>query len=649
MPANQNSTSLKVSSFTDAVQPLVKFLKEKYATDPLVISDVWDKPNEIKPNLNLPPEDESRQYIDLVQEGGGVHGIALAGFTYILEKNGISFLKMAGTSAGAINTMLLSTVYNLREAKILGIENTEKYYETRSEKLLEYLAEKNLSDLVDGHPKWRKVLLELFSGEVNFMALKKFLGRIKRNGLYILCSVVLLLISSVVYVFAKQDTTVAQVSRVLVIVSATALIITILFLYLKYLFLRTLWRVSEKLGINKGKDFEDWIKGKMDKNGVTSVDALAQKFAKEEEALGYYYRSPRKKKTLSPFESGIPASEDGFAESEIAGKIKDPEISIATIKENLSRSASPKSTEFESDNEIPDESTLLGAFADRTNNFLDRKGIHKEIVLVSADIANEMKVEFPAMHDLYWGDDKTISPARYVRMSMSIPFFFAPIRILFDKKKQDYIYKAWQESTGSKKLFEEGKDTGFFVDGGLLSNFPVNVFYNPEIPLPSRPTIGVRLQYEDDSAPDNIKSELGLIGSLVSTMRFFYDREFIRKHKMFRRTVRSIDTGSIHWLNFNMSDNEKIELFFRGALAATIFLAGLKKDETDTQKLLALGEKIPAPTGHFSIFCKKNTFKSEDLLEEGINFDWEDYKRARIKDALDDNPQLLKDKAMLLR
>ncbi len=40
------------------------------------------------------------QYVDLVQEGGGVLGIALVGYTYVLENAGIRFFSLAGTSAG---------------------------------------------------------------------------------------------------------------------------------------------------------------------------------------------------------------------------------------------------------------------------------------------------------------------------------------------------------------------------------------------------------------------------------------------------------------------------------------------------------------------------------------------------------------------
>src|SRR5689334_17456764 len=58
------------------------------------VSDVYDANN--------------HQYVDLVQEGGGVWGIALLGYTYILEKMGIRFFSLAGTSAGSINTILLA-------------------------------------------------------------------------------------------------------------------------------------------------------------------------------------------------------------------------------------------------------------------------------------------------------------------------------------------------------------------------------------------------------------------------------------------------------------------------------------------------------------------------------------------------------------
>ncbi|MGL6126898.1 patatin-like phospholipase family protein [Chryseobacterium artocarpi] len=60
---------------------------------------------------------DGNQYIEFVQEGGGVWGSALVGYLYGLEIFGIRFLKIAGTSAGAINTMLIAACKTKEEAK----------------------------------------------------------------------------------------------------------------------------------------------------------------------------------------------------------------------------------------------------------------------------------------------------------------------------------------------------------------------------------------------------------------------------------------------------------------------------------------------------------------------------------------------------
>ncbi len=48
----------------------------------------------------------STQYFDGVFEGGGVKGIALVGALKRLEEEGVSFGRVAGTSAGAITAAL---------------------------------------------------------------------------------------------------------------------------------------------------------------------------------------------------------------------------------------------------------------------------------------------------------------------------------------------------------------------------------------------------------------------------------------------------------------------------------------------------------------------------------------------------------------
>jgi NTE family protein len=89
--------------FTQAneVQELLAELKRAYEGKPF--SDVID--------------DQGNQYVDLVMEGGGVLGVALVGYTYVLEEMGIRFLRVGGTSAGSINAVLVAGLGTPEERK----------------------------------------------------------------------------------------------------------------------------------------------------------------------------------------------------------------------------------------------------------------------------------------------------------------------------------------------------------------------------------------------------------------------------------------------------------------------------------------------------------------------------------------------------
>ena len=89
-------------------------------------------------------DDKGNQYVDLVQEGGGVLGIALVGYTYILEQAGIRFYSLAGTSAGSINTLLMAGL--------------AKPGEPTSEKIIQIIGEKNFFDFVDGPSAIKKLV-----------------------------------------------------------------------------------------------------------------------------------------------------------------------------------------------------------------------------------------------------------------------------------------------------------------------------------------------------------------------------------------------------------------------------------------------------------------------------------------------------------
>ncbi|WP_210490627.1 patatin-like phospholipase family protein [Rufibacter aurantiacus] len=79
---------------------------------------------------------EGHQYVDLVMEGGGMLGIALVGYVYVLEQMGIRFLRLGGTSAGSINALLMAAA--------------GPKYQPASDWILQIMANKNFYDFVDG-------------------------------------------------------------------------------------------------------------------------------------------------------------------------------------------------------------------------------------------------------------------------------------------------------------------------------------------------------------------------------------------------------------------------------------------------------------------------------------------------------------------
>ena len=602
MPDDQ----LNPKVFTGTVEPFIKFLKEKFKDNPLCVSDIRDA--------------YGKQYVDLVQEGGGVHGVALAGYTYVLEKMGIGFMKMAGTSAGSINTLLLNAVYTEQEAKLLNKPGT--YYETRSEKILEYLANKPLSDLVDGHPVWRKLLLSMFSGKVGLGPVTKNLAGIKTRVVLASIAFLVLVITALGLAFYRETNTIFQLMKWGVILSSAVLLIGIALLIGRLVFFRLLYKHAERFGINPGKNFEDWIKVDiLEKNGISSVTQLKEKLDLEEKQFQYRYAPCRP--AAGKLTSSTPVQDMAGFEI-ILNRIKDPDVTIDDVFRQLKSFFSTHAIQFTSSGQ--GIAPIMDAFEKRLK--AEDKGVTKELIIVSSDITHEIKVEFPGMHKMYWGDDFSISPAKYVRASMSVPFFFKPYQIDFNPGQLLTIRKEWFQYVKVQKQLDS---CALLVDGGMLSNFPINVFYNPDIPVPRKPTFGIKLEYEDETATQSVKSLMGFASKLVNTMRFFYDRDFILKHNMYQKTVRSIDTGTIHWLNFNLTSEEKVELFFRGALAATLFLAKHTMNEGEVQALIKEGEKVTFNNSSFSIFHDGPVvFRTEDCLIENSVFEWQQYKQERM-------------------
>lgn len=487
MNINPNSTPpvLPLGAFTDNAD-VVRVLDELRLQfedknnpqpnyDKLVVSDTLDS--------------EGHQYVHLVQEGGGVLGVALVGYTYILEQVGIRFMRLAGTSAGAINTAMVAVIGNKESAK--------------SEQVLHYLCNKQLFDFVDGHPFARSVISKFITNKDYFKNIKKLL----RNVALIFGALMLLNAICI----GLHNTPAFSLIGKFSFVFTGLLVVGILTgaLYFNMLIKRF---KDRGFGINPGKDFTDWVKFIMHENGVD---------------------------TISQFQAKANQRPPGLC------------------LRNGSRDAAAL------------------------------RGLDPDVTLITSDIVTQNKIEFPKMWDLFTTDENTLHPAQFVRASMSIPIFFESSMIQDIPREDPGIQANWKAHLMAEP--EDIPKAVRFVDGGILSNFPINIFYNPELAIPRLPTFGIDLDDTDPKNNDNKNNtgEMGLagyMGRMFNTIRYYYDKDFLMKNSLFKKGIGKIRVNDFNWLNFAIDNDEKVKLFVRGAMAAGEFLKTFNWEEYKTAR-----------------------------------------------------------------
>jgi NTE family protein len=462
--------TISTSSFTQhpKVVEVVNKLKERFGNnfENLIVSDTLDK--------------YGNQYVHLVQEGGGVLGVALVGYTYILEQCGIRFFRLAGTSAGAINTMMMA---------VIGCKE-----EPKSEKVLTYLCNKNLFDFVDGHPFAKRMI-------GNFITNKGYFDRVGRRIKALLKAILFFILLDFISIgLHKHFPQYAAVYITSFVI--TGLLLTVASMIAGYLFyLDTSFRKSG-FGINPGNDFLNWMKTILHENNVDTIPELEKKAA--ELPAGLRLREGR----------------------------TDPD---------------------------------------------PIKGLNADITLITSEIISQNKIELPKMWELFTLDDKQIHPAEFVRASMSIPVFFESYEINNIPNNDPRIIAAWQHHLHIDA--DCVPESARFVDGGILSNFPISLFYNPEVVVPRLPTFGIELDDEKPKPKDKPKmpKQMSLpayLYRMFNTVRFYYDKDFLIKNELYKKGVGKIIVFDFNWLNFSISNEEKINLFVRGAQAAGEFLLG---------------------------------------------------------------------------
>jgi len=174
------------------------------------------------------------------------------------------------------------------------------------------------------------------------------------------------------------------------------------------------------------------------------------------------------------------------------------------------------------------------------------------LVVVVSDISRGRMLRLPWDYPTLLGLDPDTQPvADAVRASASIPFFFRPWHLPVDPAIAD------------------GHDKLVLTDGGMLSNFPVELFDDND-----NPTFGVKLSAHltlPEQDWHSTADPLSLGKALISTMMSAHDQLHIDRDSVCARTV-FVDTTGVSSTNFHLSGGAKRGLFDNGATAATEFL-----------------------------------------------------------------------------
>lgn len=191
-----------------------------------------------------------------------------------------------------------------------------------------------------------------------------------------------------------------------------------------------------------------------------------------------------------------------------------------------------------------------------------------KLQVIAADITDRRLLVLPGDLTYFGYDPDGFSISRAVRMSMSIPFFFEPVKL--------------QDSSGR---------VHFIVDGGVLSNYPIWLL-DDGTENPAWPTFGFKLMEPDKRTlkkPDRepIKDPIHFLKAIIGTMMDAHDCYHVSKSKGdFDRTIgipTIVDVAGVEkeikTVDFDITQDESAALFRNGEEVGKKFLANWNFEE----------------------------------------------------------------------
>jgi NTE family protein len=191
-------------------------------------------------------------------------------------------------------------------------------------------------------------------------------------------------------------------------------------------------------------------------------------------------------------------------------------------------------------------------------DFAEDPKYRSRLQVIASDVTGRRLLVLPRDARELGLEPDDLEVAQAVRMSMSIPFFFEPVRVK-------------NEKTGQKHTI---------VDGGMLSNFPVWLFDCEKDEEPEWPTFGCLLVEPEPQKPigDRLpKEDRGVIAvidyvkAMAQTMMEAHDRLYVQQAQ-WARTI-PIPTLGVGTTEFDITRERALALYDSGRKSTDEFLA----------------------------------------------------------------------------
>jgi NTE family protein len=198
------------------------------------------------------------------------------------------------------------------------------------------------------------------------------------------------------------------------------------------------------------------------------------------------------------------------------------------------------------------------------------------LAVIVSDVTCGLMRTFPADYDRYGLAADDVLVAEAARASASIPFFFEPVTLKDVREKRDVV----------------------LVDGGMLSNFPVEVFDRRDGREPRWPTFGIKLSAKGPVTPagSRVLGPASLTLALIKTLIGHTDRAHLNDPDVVERTI-FVDTSGVQAIDFSLDRATADRLYENGRTAAREFLDTWDWDGYLARRLERLGARpaIPRP------------------------------------------------------